>query len=64
MKLQKFTIKYGWKEFDIWNNFPYRNLFRFGIEFELKFRELSMSGMPIEIHCKFLKLWNLMKFGK
>jgi hypothetical protein len=38
--LQKFQIKYGWKEIEIRNNFPYRNVSRFEIKFELKFREL------------------------
>jgi hypothetical protein len=35
--------KYGWKEFEIWMNFPYRNFSRFEIEFELKFRECSLG---------------------
>jgi hypothetical protein len=38
--LQKFKLKYGWKELEIRNNFPYRNISRFEMEFELKFREL------------------------
>jgi hypothetical protein len=38
--LQKFQIKYGWKELEIRNNFPYKNVSRFEIEFEQKFREL------------------------
>jgi hypothetical protein len=36
--LQKFEIKYGWKEFELRINFSYRNISRFEIEFELKFR--------------------------
>jgi hypothetical protein len=36
----KISIKYGWKGLEICNNFPCRNLSRFEIEFELKFREL------------------------
>jgi hypothetical protein len=36
-------IKYGWKEFEIRNNFPYRIFSRFETEFELKFRGFSMS---------------------
>jgi hypothetical protein len=36
----KISIKYGWKGHEISNNFPYRNLSRFEIEFELKFKEL------------------------
>jgi hypothetical protein len=62
-QLQKFQIKYGWKEFEIRNNVAYRNCFRFETKFELKFREISMSWISIEIHWKFLELWNLMKFG-
>jgi hypothetical protein len=42
-KLQKIQINYGWKEFEIRNNFSYRNFSKFEIEFELKFREVSMS---------------------
>jgi hypothetical protein len=38
--LKKFQIKYGWKELERRNNFPYRNFSRFEIEFELKIREL------------------------
>jgi hypothetical protein len=41
--LQKFQIKYGWKEIEIGDNFTYRNFSRFKIEFELKFKEISMS---------------------
>jgi hypothetical protein len=33
-----------------------KNFSRFEGEFELKFREISMSGMPIEIHWKILEL--------
>jgi hypothetical protein len=32
--LQKFQIKYGGKELEIRNNFPYRNLSRFILKFE------------------------------
>jgi hypothetical protein len=38
--LQKFQIKYGWKELEIRNNYSYRIFPRFGKESELKFREL------------------------
>jgi hypothetical protein len=38
--LGKLEVKYGWKELEIRNNFPYRNFSRFEKEFELKFREL------------------------
>jgi hypothetical protein len=40
--LQKFERKYGWKAFEIGINFPYRNVSRFEMEFELKFREFSV----------------------
>jgi hypothetical protein len=33
------------------------------MDFDLKFREASMTQISIEIHWKFLELWNLMKFG-
>jgi hypothetical protein len=42
-ELRKFEIKYGWKVFEIKNNFPYKDFLRFEINFELKFREASMS---------------------
>jgi hypothetical protein len=32
--LQKFEIKYGCEEFDVSNNFPYRNILRFKMNFE------------------------------
>jgi hypothetical protein len=38
--LEKLEIKYEWKDLEIRNNFPYRNISRFEKEFELKFREL------------------------
>jgi hypothetical protein len=38
--LEKFQIKYGWKELGIRNNLSYRNFSRFETEFDLKFREL------------------------
>jgi hypothetical protein len=41
--LQKFEIKYGWKAFEIRINFPYRNVSRFEMEFELKFTEFSLG---------------------
>jgi hypothetical protein len=40
---QKNETKYGWKAFDIRNNFAYRDLLRFEMDFELKFRKASMS---------------------
>jgi hypothetical protein len=45
-QLQKFQMKYGWKELEIRNNFPYRNFSRFETEFEQEFREL----LRVEIH--------------
>jgi hypothetical protein len=41
--LQKFHLKYGWKELEVRNNFPHRNLSRFEMELESKFEEVSMS---------------------
>jgi hypothetical protein len=41
--LENFEIKYSWKEFEIRNNFPYRNFVRFLMDFEQKFREASIS---------------------
>jgi hypothetical protein len=38
--LEKFQIKYGWKDLGIRNNLSYRNFSRFETEFDLKFREL------------------------
>jgi hypothetical protein len=38
--LEKLEVKYGWKELELRNNFPYINFSRFEKEFELKFREL------------------------
>jgi hypothetical protein len=38
--LEKLEVKYGWKDLEMGNNFPYRNFSRFEKEFELKFREL------------------------
>jgi hypothetical protein len=40
---QQFEIKYGWREFEIRNNFSYRSFSRFKMEFELKFRQILMS---------------------
>jgi hypothetical protein len=41
--LQKFEIKYGWRDLEMVNNFAYKNSSRFEMEFELKFREVSVS---------------------
>jgi hypothetical protein len=41
--LEKLEIKYGWKELEMRNNSSYRNLSRFELKFELKFKEFSMS---------------------
>jgi hypothetical protein len=40
-ELKNFQIKYGCERIKIRNNFPYSNFLKFGIEFELKFREGS-----------------------
>jgi hypothetical protein len=39
--IQNFQIKYGFEYFEIWNNFPYWNFSKFGLEFELKIMEGS-----------------------
>jgi hypothetical protein len=41
--LQKLEINYGWKELEMKNNSSYRNLSRFKLKFELKFKEIYMS---------------------
>jgi hypothetical protein len=35
-------MKYGFEGFENQNNFHHRNIFRFEVDFELKFREASM----------------------
>jgi hypothetical protein len=42
-KVQNLEIKYGFEDFDERNNFIYMNFSRFEMDFELKFREVSMS---------------------
>jgi hypothetical protein len=42
-KLQKFQIKYGCKDLEMRNNSYYRNLSRFELKCELKFKKVSMS---------------------
>jgi hypothetical protein len=37
---QKIEIKYGWKVFEIKNNYPYIDFLRLNMGFELKFRKL------------------------
>jgi hypothetical protein len=40
--LRKIEMKYGQKSLEIRINFPYRNFYRFEMEFEFKFREFSV----------------------
>jgi hypothetical protein len=40
-ELKKFEIKYGFEGFEERNNFLYRNIFRFEVDFEWKFRKTS-----------------------
>jgi hypothetical protein len=40
---QKFELKNGWREIEVGNNFSYTGFLRFEMDFELKFRELSMG---------------------
>jgi hypothetical protein len=39
---QKFELKYGWREFEVRNDFPYKGFPIFEMDFELKFREFSV----------------------
>jgi hypothetical protein len=57
--LKKFQIKYGWKEIEIRNNFPYRNFSRFEMEFELKNQRTSMSWNSLKKleNLDFDKIW-------
>jgi hypothetical protein len=60
-KLEKFEVKYGYKGFEIWNSFSYRNFLRFKMDFDLKIREVSR----VSIWMKFcLEPQDLMKFGQ
>jgi hypothetical protein len=45
--LENFQIKYGFEDFKIRNNFPYWNISKFKIEFELKIRKCSRVCNPI-----------------
>jgi hypothetical protein len=40
---QKFELKYGWRAFEVRNNFPYKCFLIFEMDFKLKFREVSMG---------------------
>jgi hypothetical protein len=40
---QKIELKYSWREFEVRNNFSYKDFLRFKMDFELKFREVSMG---------------------
>jgi hypothetical protein len=63
-QLKQFEIKYGWKAFEIRNNFSYRNLFGFEMNFELKFREIFRSRKQGKIDWEFLGTRILMKLGQ
>jgi hypothetical protein len=63
-QLRKFEIKYGWTEFAMRNNFPYRSLLGFEMNFELKFREFSRSRKQGKIDWKFLGTRILIKLGQ
>jgi hypothetical protein len=62
--LERFQIKYGWKELEIRNNFPYRNFSRFELTFELKIHGNFYELKSKENHWKILELWISMKFGQ
>jgi hypothetical protein len=63
-QLRKFEIKYGWKLFKIRNIFPYKNFLRFEKDFELKFREASMSWQQEKIDWNALGIRILIKLGQ
>jgi hypothetical protein len=59
---QKIELKYGWWEFEVRNNFPYKGFLRFKMDFGLKFREVSMGWNQGKItgnSWKFGIWWNL-----
>jgi hypothetical protein len=63
-RTQNFQIKFGCEGIQIRNNFPYLNVSRFGIEFELKFREgcrclNSMKFDEFDRNSSTLDLFNL-----
>jgi hypothetical protein len=39
-EFKKFEVKYGFEDLEEMNNFLHRNFHRFGMDLELKFREL------------------------
>jgi hypothetical protein len=51
---KKLELKYGWKGLEIRKNFSYINFSRFEMEFELKFKEVSMSWNSLEKSLKNL----------
>jgi hypothetical protein len=40
---QKFELKCSWRAFEVRNNFPPKGFLIFEMDFELKFREISMG---------------------
>jgi hypothetical protein len=60
-ELRKLEIKYGWKVFEIRNNFTYTDFLRFKMNFELKFIETSMSLKQGKIDWNFLRTRILIK---
>jgi hypothetical protein len=48
--LEKFEIKYGWKDYEMSNNVAYRRFLKFLMDFDPKFRELSMRWNRRKIH--------------
>jgi hypothetical protein len=57
--IQTWKIKYGCEGFDLRNNSPYFNFSKFRMDFELKFREASMSWIPLKIlgTSEFVEIW-------
>jgi hypothetical protein len=39
----KNKLKYGWREFEVRDNFPYKGFLRLEMDFELKFREVFVG---------------------
>jgi hypothetical protein len=62
--LKKFQVKYGFEEFGIRNNFPYRNVLIFEMDFELKFKKASRVWIWIEFDEIWLEPQELMQFGQ
>jgi hypothetical protein len=54
LEVENFERKYGFEDIEMMNNFFHRNFFRFEVDFELKFKEVSMSWNKGTIDWNFL----------